>query len=36
MINIFKIALSGIRKAIEAAHGLAIETDSLSVARRGK
>ncbi len=36
MINIFKVALAGIRKAIESAHGLAIETDSLSVARRDK
>ena len=34
MINIFKIALSGIRKAVEAAHGLGIEADSLGAARR--
>jgi hypothetical protein len=36
MINIFKIALSGIRKAIASAQGLAIEADSLSAARRSK
>ena len=36
MINIFKIALSGIRKAIESAQGLAIEADSLPSARRSK
>jgi hypothetical protein len=36
MINIFKIALSGIRKAIESAEGLAIEADSLPAARRSK
>jgi len=36
MKNIFKIALAGIRKALESAQGLAIEADSLSVAGRGK
>ena len=36
MTNIFKIVLSGIRKAIESAQGLAIEADSLPAARRGK
>ena len=36
MINIFKVALSGIRKAIESAQGLAIEADSLSTVQRGK
>jgi len=34
MNNIFKIALSGIRKAVNAAHGLGIETDSLGLAPR--
>jgi hypothetical protein len=34
MINIFKIALSGIRKAVNAAHGLGIEADSIGVAHR--
>ena len=36
MINIFKIALTGIRKVIESAQGLAIEVDSLTAARRSK
>jgi hypothetical protein len=36
MINIFKIALSGIRKALESAHGLGIENDSLSAARKNR
>lgn len=36
MINIFKIALSGIRKAIESAQGLGIENDSLHTARKGR
>lgn len=36
MINIFKIALSSIRKAIESAQGLGVEADSLSAARRSR
>ena len=36
MINIFKITLTGIRKALESAQGLGIEADSLSAARRAK
>jgi hypothetical protein len=36
MINILKIALSGIRKAIKASYGLGIEADSLGAASRGK
>jgi hypothetical protein len=36
MINIFKISLIGIRKALEAAQGLGIEADSLTAARRAK
>jgi hypothetical protein len=36
MINIVKIALTGIRKALESAHGLGIEADSLGAAPRGK
>ena len=36
MINIFKIALTGIRKALESAQGLGIEADSLSAAPRSK
>jgi|APSaa5957512535_1039671.scaffolds.fasta_scaffold02951_4 hypothetical protein len=34
MINIFKISLSAVRKALEAAHGLGIENDSLQIARK--
>jgi len=34
MVNILKIALSGIRKAIDSAQGLGIETDSLSAGRK--
>jgi hypothetical protein len=36
MTNIFKIMLSGIRKAIVSAQGLAVEADSLSAVRRSK
>ena len=36
MTNIFKSVLIRVRKAIESAQGLAIETDSLSAARRTK
>jgi hypothetical protein len=36
MTNIFKIAITGIRKALESAQGLGIEADSLSAAHRGK
>jgi hypothetical protein len=36
MINIFKITLTGLRRALEAAQGLGIEADSISVARRAK
>jgi hypothetical protein len=36
MINIFKVTLSGIRKAIESVHGLGIENDSLHTARKGR
>jgi hypothetical protein len=36
MINIFKITLSGIRKAIESAQGLGIEADSLTAARKSR
>ena len=36
MINIFKITLTSIRKALEAAQGLGTEADSLSTARRAK
>lgn len=34
MLNIFKIALSGIRKALDSAQGLGIEADSLAPARK--
>ncbi len=34
MINIFKVSLSAIRKALESAHGLGIENDSLHIARK--
>jgi hypothetical protein len=34
MINIFKITISGIRKAIASAQGLGIEADSLHIASK--
>jgi hypothetical protein len=34
MINILKLALHGIKKAIESAHGLGIEADSLPTSKR--
>lgn len=36
MITIFKIVLSGIRKAIESVQGLGVEADSLSAAKRSR
>jgi hypothetical protein len=36
MINIFKIALSGLRKAVDSAQGLGIEADSLTAARKNR
>jgi len=36
MINILKIALSGLRKAIDSAQGLGIEADSLTTARKSR
>ncbi len=36
MTNILKIALSGIRKAVDAAQGLGIEADSLAPAPKSR
>jgi hypothetical protein len=36
MINILKIALSGLRKAVDSAQGLGIEADSLAPAPKGR
>jgi hypothetical protein len=36
MINILKIALSGLRKAVDSAQGLAIEADSLTSAPKSR
>ena len=34
MVNIFKSAISGIRKALDAAQGLGIEADQLPASRK--